>query len=177
MPFAPQFLWCPHENGTVLFSEGLGPVLQVYDYEGRRVKEITTPLPEPDKVTKKDLDRWRKRRKEAARNKDWYQRFGTVIEKYKKSIHELKPSLDEISLTPGGNILVAEETEEGAEHVDYWLLDKKGKVLAQGRTSTAGLHITRNFLFFGVMGEDGSFQFYAQKRSGSEVQDLKKFLN
>ena len=132
VPFAPQFIWCPYEKGSVLFSEGLNPVFEVYDYEGKRIKEITTPLPEPEKVSKNDLDKWRRRRKEDARDKDWYQRFGTVIEKYKKSIHELKPNLDGISLTPGGNILVAGEAEEGIEDVDYWLLDKKGKILVQG---------------------------------------------
>jgi hypothetical protein len=176
VPFAPQFIWCPYENESVLFSEGLGPILQVFNYEGNLLKEIKSPLPEPEKVTKKDLDLWRKRRKEQARDRDWYRRFGTVIEKYKKSIHEFKPNLDGLSLTPDGNILVAGEAEAGVVYVDYWLLDKKGKILVHGRTNTAGLHITRNFLFYGIRDEDGSFQFYAQKRAGSETQDLKKFL-
>lgn len=176
VPFAPQYIWCPYEKGTVLFSEGLGPIFQVYDYEGNLIKDITSPLPEPEKVAKKDLDRWRRRRKEQARNKEWYQRFGTVIEKYKKSIHELRPNLDGISLTPDGNILVAGEAAEGVAYVDYWLLDKKGKVLVQGHTDTAGLHITRNFIFYGTRSEDGNFQFYALKRAGSEIQDLEKFL-
>jgi hypothetical protein len=129
VPFAPQFMWCAFEKGSVLFSEGLGPILQVYDYEGNLLKEIKSPLPEPGKVTKNDLDQWRKRRKEQARDKEWYQRFGTVIEKYKKSIHEFKPNLDGIFLTPEGNILVAGEAQEGIEDVDYWLLDKMGKIL------------------------------------------------
>jgi len=176
VPFAPHFIWCPYEKGAVLFSEGLGPILQVYDYEGNLIKNITSPLPEPEKVTKKDLDQWRRRRKEQARNKDWYQRFGTVIEKYKKSIHELKPNLDGISLTPDGNILIEGEAEVGVEYVDYWLLDKEGKTLVRGRASTAGLHITQNFIFYGTRDEDGSFQFYALKRAGSETQDLEKFL-
>lgn len=176
VPFAPQFMWSPYEKGSVLFSEGLSPVFHVYDYEGNLLKEIKSPLPEPEKVTKKDLTQWRRRRKEEARDKDWYQRFGTVIEKYKKSIHELKPNLDGLSLTPDGNILVAGETEEGVEFVDYWLLDKEGKILVDGQTNTAGLHITRSFLFYGRRDEDGSFQFYVQKREGTETQDLKKFL-
>jgi len=177
VPFAPQFMWCPYDEKAVLFSEGLGPVFQVYDYEGTLLKEIKSPLPEPEKVKKKDLDLWRKGRKEQARDKDWYQRFGTVIDKYKKSIHEFKPNLDGLSLTPDGDILVAGEAEAGVAYVDYWLLDKKGKILVHGRTNTAGLHITPNFLFYGIRDEDGSFQFYAQKRAGSETQDLKKFLN
>ncbi len=176
VPFAPQFIWCPYDDEAVLFSEGLGPIFQVYDYEGTLGKEIKSPLPEPEKVTKKDLDLWRKGRKDQIRDKDWYQRFGTVIEKYKKSIYEFKPNLEGIFLTPEGNILVAGEAQEGIENVEYWLLDKKGNILVRGRTNTAGLHITRNFLFYGVRDEDGSLQLFAQKRSGSETQDLKKFL-
>lgn len=176
IPFAPQFIWCPYEEGTVLFSEGLGPILQVYDYEGNLLEEIKSPLPEPENVTKKDLDLWRQRRKEQMRNREWYQRFGTVIEKYKKSIYEKMPNLDNLSLTPEGNILVAGEAREGVAHVDYWLLDKRGKVLVHGRTGTSGLHITRNFIFYGTRDDDGNFQFYARKRAGSEAQDLDEFL-
>lgn len=175
VPFTPQFMWCQYGEGKILYSDGLSSIFQVYDYEGKQLDEITTPLPAPEKVTKKDLDEWRKRRKEMV-NKDWYQRFGTVIDKYKKSIHEKKPNLDGLSLTPDGNILVAGADDEGADHVDYWLLDKKGKTLIKGSTSTAGLHITRHFIFYGIRDEDGSFQFYAQKRTGTETQDLKKFL-
>jgi hypothetical protein len=176
VPFAPRFLWCPYERGSVLFSDGLGPILQVYDYGGNLLKEIKSPLPEPEKVTKKDLDQWRNRRKENARDKDWYQRFGTVIEKYKKSIHEFKPNLGNLSLTPDGNILVEGDAGEEEEITDYWLLDKNGKILVHGRTDTAGLNITQNFLFYGVMDEYGGIRFYVQKRSGSEIQDLAKFL-
>ena len=176
VPFAPRFLWCPYGKESVLFSEGLGPILQVYDFEGNLLEEIRSPLPEPDKVTKKDLDRWRERRKENARDQEWYQRFGTVIEKYKKSIHEFKPNLGGLSLTPDGNILVTGETGAENEPTEYWLLDKKGNVLLQGSTHTAGLHITRNFLFLGVRDEYGGLKLYAKKRTGSEIQDLTKFL-
>lgn len=176
VPFAPQFLWCPYEKGSVLFSEGLGPVLQVYDYDGKRLEEIKTSLPEPEKVTKRDLDRWRERRRENARDKDWYQRFGTVIEKYKRSIHDLKPNLDGLSSTPDGHILVAGEPVEEGKPAEYWLLDKKGKVLVMGRTNTEGLYITRNFLLYGVRDEFGGIQLFAQKRRGSEAQDLERFL-
>jgi len=175
VPFPPEFRWIPYEKTTILFTDGLSTKWSVYDYEGKLVKELPTPLPEPKKVTKKDLDEWRKRWKENV-SQDWYKRFGTVIEKYKKSIHELKPNLDGISLTPDGNILVAGEAEEGVEFVDYWLLDKKGKILVDGQTNTAGLHFTRSFLFYGIRDEDGSFQFFVQKREGTETQDLKIFL-
>jgi hypothetical protein len=176
VPFAPRFLWCPYAKGSFLFSEGLGPILQVYDSDGNILGEIKPPIPEPEKVTRRDLDHWRRRRREDARDKEWYQRFGTVIDKYKKSIHEFKPNLSGLSLTPDGNILVAGEAKEGMSYVDYWLLDKKGEILVQGRTDKSELHITRHFLFYGVRDESGDFQLHAQKRAGSEVQDLAKFL-
>jgi hypothetical protein len=176
VPFAPHFLWCPYEKGSVLFSEGLGPILRVYDYDGNLLEEIKSPLPEPKKVMKRDLDQWRRRRKEDAGDKDWYQRFGTVIEKYKKSIFEWKPNIDELSLTPDGNFLIAGETENRDLPTDYWLLDKTGKSLVRGSTQAEELHITRDFLFYGMRDEVGSFQFYAQKRAGSEIQDLAEFL-
>jgi hypothetical protein len=81
-----------------------------------------------------------------------------------------------LSLTPAGNILVAGTGDFGGDYLDYWLLDKKGKMLIRGKTSSAGLHITPHFLLYGRRNEDGSFQFYAQKRTGSEEQDLKKFF-
>lgn len=71
-----------------------------------------------------------------------------------------------------GNILVAGADEEGADFVDYWLLNKEGKTLVQGRTNTVGLHITQNFIFYGIRNELGGYQFYVQKREGTETQDL-----
>jgi hypothetical protein len=61
----------------------LSTKLKVYDFKGILVKEIDTPLSKPEKVTKNDLNEWREERKRSFRNKDWYNRFGTVIEKYK----------------------------------------------------------------------------------------------
>jgi hypothetical protein len=175
VPFPSAFWWAPYENNTVLFTDGLSTKWSVYDFEGKKVQDWGTPLPEPKKVTKKDLDRWRERWKENV-NKDWYKRFGTVVDKYKKSIYERMPNVDGLSLTPEGHYLVAGEPEQGYEYVDYWLLDKQGKTLLQGKTNAAGLHITQNFLFYGIRNEDGSFQFYVQKRAGSEKQDLEYFL-
>lgn len=75
-----------------------------------------------------------------------------------------------------GELVYPNQAEEGVEYVDYWLLNKEGKTLVQERTNTAGLHITQNFIFYGIRDEDGSFQFYVQKREGTETQDLIKFL-
>jgi hypothetical protein len=175
VPFPPGFWWVPYEKDTVLFTDGLSTVWSVLDFEGKRVKEFTTPLTKPRKVTKKDLDEWRERWKENV-SKDWYDRFGIVVEKYKKSIYEMMPNIDGLDLTPDGNYLVAGEAQEGAQDVDYWLLDEKGEILVHGRTNAAGLHITPHFLFYGIRDKYGGFQFYAQKRTGPEELDLENFL-
>jgi hypothetical protein len=78
VPFPPAFWWVPYKNNTVLFTDGLSEKWGVYDYEGKLVKELTTSLPEPKKVTKKDLDLWRERWKENVNN-DWFKLFGVVV--------------------------------------------------------------------------------------------------
>ncbi|MDH5743578.1 MAG: hypothetical protein OEZ52_08535 [Candidatus Aminicenantes bacterium] len=175
VPFTPEFDWAPFESNTVLFSDGLSTKWSVYDYEGKLIREIEVPLPEPKKVTKKDLDEWRERWKENV-NTDWYNRFGIVVEKYKKSIYERRPNLDAFSMTPDGNVLVAGSAEAGTEHVDYWLLDKEGKILVKGRTDVSGLRITQNFIFYGVRDEEENYQLYVLRRKGTETRDLKKVL-
>jgi len=118
IPFPPEFWWIPYEKNTVLFTDGLSTKWSVYDFEGKLAKELTTPLFKPRKVTEKDLDEWRKRWKENA-DKDWYDRFGIVVEKYKKSIYEKMPNIDGLSLTPDGNILVA---GEAAKELNMWII-------------------------------------------------------
>ena len=174
VPFPPVFRWIPYEKDTVLFSDGLSTNWSVFDYHGNLVKKIEVPLPEPRKVTKQDLDKWRERWKENV-DQDWYKRFGTVVDKYKKSIYEKMPNLNGLSLTPDGNLLVTGADEEESDSLSCWLLDKSGKTLVHGRTNSR-LHITRHFLFYGTVDEDGIIQLYAQKRTDSETQDIKKFL-
>jgi hypothetical protein len=176
IPFTPHFAWCPYKGQTVLFTEGLNSNLQVYDYEGELIREIKTPLHEPEKVTRKDLDRWRDRRKEDIGDQMWFNRFGTVIEKYKKSVHAVKPNLSGLFLTPEGNILIPGVAEDREEDVEYWLLDDEGKSLLQGRTGFFGLRVTRNFVFYGMRDEEENNTLYVLRRKGTEVQDLKRIL-
>ncbi len=176
IPFTPHFAWCPYKGETVLFTEGLDSNLYVYDYGGKLIRKIKTPLPEPEKVTGKDLDRWRERRRENIGDQMWYKRFGTVIEKYRKSVHDIKPNLSALFMTPEGNILISGTTEEGVEGVEYWLLDDGGKALVQGRTYSFGLRITRNFIFYGKRDAEENYSLYALKREGTEVQDLERIL-
>ena len=176
IPFVPAFAWCPYKQDTVLFSDGLSTKLQVYNYQGKLIKEIQTPLPEPEKVTRKDLNMWRERRKEAyaSRNPDWWNRFGKVIDNYKKSIYKEHPNLSGIALTPQGNILISSRWDEENNRSLYWLLDESGETKAEVTSTAGGVSISKSFIFFRKADEDGIITVYAQKRTGSEKEDLLK---
>ncbi len=141
----------------------------IFDFSGNKIGEILTPLPEPENVTSKDLEKWREERREVlSRNSEWYGRFGRVIEKYKKSIYEKKPNLDWMVLTPEENILV-----KGAEEETYYLLNDKGKLLCTVKSKYSIRNITKNFLFLSRTDEEGFERVYCMKRKSSEAKDLK----
>jgi len=175
IPFTPTFLWCPFENNKVIFTDGLSTKLKVYDFKGILVKEIDTPLFEPEKVTKNDLDEWRRIRKESIRDKQWYNRFGTVIEKYKKSIYEKRPNLEGISLTPDGNIFISGLWDDEEHKRDYWLLDENGKTVAKISTQYFGLDISKHFIFYRTRDEEENILINCLKRTGTEKEDLLRF--
>lgn len=178
LPFTPVFEWIPFKEDTVIFSDGLSTNFQVYDYQGKLVREIATDLPKPEKVTGKDLNAWRKSREEMmmVRNPDWYNRFGRVIDKYKKSLYD-KPNLDEFTLTPDGNILVAGPTDYEETEGNYWLLDENGKTQAHIKTSVFGLRISEHFIFFYTTDEDMNIFLHCVKRKGSEKEDFLRIKN
>jgi hypothetical protein len=177
VPFTPVFAWCPFQEGTLLFSDGLSTKLQVYDFEGELVREISTPLPEPRKVTGSDLQEWRDSYAEMmrSRNPDWFNRFGKVITNYKKSLHDKHSNLRELSLTPGGNIFITGPGDEENSVTTYWLLDSSGGELANLKTRAQGVWISQNFIFYGLVNEDYEVTIKAMKRSGSEQEDLQRF--
>jgi hypothetical protein len=172
LPFTPRFLWCAFKDNKVIFTDGLSTKLKVYDFKGILVKEIDTPLSKPEKVTKNDLDEWREARKRNFRNKDWYNRFGTVIEKYKKSIYEKKPNLQRISLTPDGNIFISGLRDDEGQKADYWLLDENGKAVAKISTQYFEIEIAKHFIFYKTIDEEENILIHCLKRTGTEKEDL-----
>ena len=181
LPYSPEFLWVPSQNDTIVFADGMSKNFKVYDYQGKLIREIETALPKPDKVTSKDLAAWRRGREDSmmARNPSWYNRFGRVIEKYKKSLYD-KPNINSISVTPEGNFVVEGPVHYEATEIQYWLLDEKGKILAQMRLAGFDVSITENFVFFYSRDEDENVLVNCVKRKGSEKEDflrLKEFLN
>jgi len=172
IPFTPRFLWCPFKDNKVIFTDGLSTKLKVYDFKGILVKEINTPLSEPEKVTKNDLDEWREERKRGFRNKAWYNRFGTVIEKYKKSIYEKRPNLEGISQTPDGNIFISGLWDDEEQKRDYWLLDDDGKTVAKISAQYLEIEIAKHFIFYRTTDEEGNILIHCLKRTGTEKEDL-----
>jgi len=176
VPFTPMFAWCPYKEDTLLFSDGLSTKLQVYDFEGNLVEEISTPLPEPRKVTNADLKSWRDGYAEMmrSRNPDWFNRFGKVITNYKKSLHNKHVNLSDLTRTPGGNIFISGPQDDNGAVDTYWLLDSSGKELTTLKTTAQGIRVSKNYVFFGLVDEDGVVSVTALKKSGSEQEDLQK---
>jgi hypothetical protein len=175
LPYTPVFQWIPYVDETVIFADGMSKNFKVFDYEGNLVREIVTDLSEPDKVTSRDLNAWRTRREELYRDRNpaWWQRFGSVIEKYKKSLYK-KPNINTISRTFDGNILVSGPTRYGEAEGDYWLLDANGKEMAYIRIAGAVGGISENFVFVWTVDEDENIQIHCIKRKGSEKEDFLK---
>ena len=159
-------------DGNIYVYDLADAYIKVYSPEGKLVKEISTPLSEPEKVTKNDLDEWRRIRKENIRDKQWYNRFGTVIEKYKKSIYEKGPNLEGISLTPDGNIFISGLWDDEGQKINYWLLDENGKTVAEIRTELPALEISKHFIFYRTTDEEENILIHCLKRAGTEKEDL-----
>jgi len=173
LPYSPAFQWVPYKDETVIFTDGMSKKFVVFDYEGNLVREIVTDLPEPDKVTSSDLNAWRTRRKESSmeRNPNWWHRFGSVIEKYKKSLYK-KPNLSTISRTFEGNILVSGPSRYGEPEEDFWLLDDNGKIMAHIRIAGEVEGISENFVFVETVDEDENILVNCVKRKGFEKEDF-----
>ncbi len=169
IPFIPKFLWLPWKNNNIIFADGLSTKFSIYDFSGNKIGEFQTPLPEPEKVTLKDIDKWREERREVlSRNRAWFETFGKVIDKYKNSIYDKKPNLHDIYLTPEGNILIS------GLNGNYYLIDQKGKLLSSIKSNAYGIKITKNFILFGKEDAEGVSTIYCLKRKGKEAEDLKR---
>jgi hypothetical protein len=173
IPYTPVFQWIPSEDETVIFADGMNKKFVVFDYEGNLIREIVTDLSEPDKVTSRDLNAWRTRREELYRDRNpaWWQRFGSVIEKYKKSLYK-KPNLRTISRTFEGNILVSGPSRYGEPEQDFSLLDDNGKIMAHIRIAGLVEGISENFVFVETVDEEENVLVHCVKRKGSEKEDF-----
>ena len=173
LPYYPIFAWIPFGNGRVVFTDGMSNNLSVLDYQGKLVHTITTELPESEKVSKDDLDEWKKAREESmmARNPSWYNRFGKVIYKYEKSLYD-KPGIAGISMTPGGHILVAGVWDSEENKRQYWLINGDGQTVARVALSSRSLGMSDNFVLCLTSDDEGNTIVRCIRRSGDEKADL-----
>lgn len=177
IPFVPVFQWALVNEKSIVFTDGQSHVLKIYDLNGKRVGEIKTSLPEPQKVTDQDLETWKKNLVENFRDKGWFARFGGVIKKYKKSIYDRKPNISAVSLTPDNHLLIGESGKPGDTVGKYWLLDTKGNTIVRIEVEGYGLKITKHFVFLVVTDEEENplLRVMKRKEKESEKESLLRF--
>jgi hypothetical protein len=177
IPFVPVFQWVLLEEKSIVFTDGQSKVLKIYDLNGKKTGEIKTPLPEPQKVTDQDLEKWKKNLVENFRDKGWFARFGGVIKKYKKSIYDRKPNIGDLSLTPDNHLIIGESGSPGESLGKYWLQDTKGNTLASVEVEGYGLTITKHFVFLVVTDEEENplLRVMKRKEKESEKKSLLRF--
>lgn len=176
IPFNPVFLWI-HSGNRVLFADGLSNKLKIFDYEGKEVGEIQTPLPVPERVSKEDLDNWKKEIKESELYKKRggaYKISWKVIDLYQESIFDKKPNVREISLTHDGNILLEGITPDKDQPITYWLINKQGQSICQVKSKYKEVRISGNYILFKKIDADENETVCFIKREGSEKADLLK---
>ena len=178
IPFTPGFMWAVTKNGNVIFTNGTGNELEVYNRAGKLKKRIIVPVPEPEKVTKEDIIQWRDSIKEIYKNKNksWYKRFGSVIEKYTRSIFKFKPVILGMSLTPAGNILLTCRAKE-KDKFKYVLTKINGKLITESVSKFHRIQISENYIFFVRISEDEESEISFIIRSGGEKGDLLKIFS
>ncbi len=174
IPFVPSFCWFAGGKDSIFFSDGLSRRIKQISLDGSIIREIETDLPEPNKVTQKDLDRWREMRKSQIGTMPFYQRSGKVIEKYKQSIYDRKPNMDIMSGTQEGNLLVSKLGEDAGEENEFWLLDDKGKTKAHFDVLEGDLVLSKHFVFLMTKDEMDDTLVRAFPRQDSEEKDLKR---
>ncbi len=170
IPFVPVFQWVLLEAKSIVFTDGQSHVLKRYDLKGKKTGEIKTPLPEPRKVTDRDLETWKKSLEENFRDKGWFARFGGVIKKYKKSIYDRKPNIGHLALTPDNHLLIRESSNPGDTVSKYRLLDTTGNTIIRIEVEGYGLKITPHFVFLVVSDEEENPLLRVMKRNEKESE-------
>lgn len=180
IPFVPDFLWDMTSDNQIVFTLGNTNILEVYNLYGKLIGRIKTPLPEAPKVTSKDLDDWKEKERAKLIKKfgnEGISRKFPAIKRYNESIHERKPIISKISITPSRNILLCEEKPEDEKENKYYIIDFKGKLLAKIMTQAYRITITNNFILYVIDDEEENPFVYCMKRKGSEKDDLLRLNN
>jgi hypothetical protein len=173
--YMPLFQWVLVKNNSIIFTEGLTQIFKIYDLKGKITGEIKAPVPEPQLVTNKDLENWKKRTKNRyRRDKSWFNEFGRVVYKYDKSVHKKKPNINTISYTPGSNLLIAGIWNSEKNSRPYWLIDLEDHTIKNGEITDPIYYFTisEHFIFAGSRDEEDNPLILCIKRKGTEAEDL-----
>ncbi len=176
IPFIPVFEWVLLRNNSIVFTEGLSYVFSIYDFNGKVIGEIKTPLPDPQPVTREELENWRQNLKANFIDKTWFNRFGGVIDKYKESIYKKKPNMKSISLTPGNHLLIEGVGDSEKETRPYWLTDLNGNTIKKIDINGFDLKISDHFILFKFVDEEENELVFCMKRKGKETEDLERLI-
>ncbi len=185
IPFTPNFNWFYNDiDKCVYFSDGQENLITIYNLSGDVIRKIELPFIKQKKVTKNEFEKWKSERIEYLKtvNPEWYNNFGSVLKKYKKSIYKYKPCIDNIILTPSKKyILIAggNNDEDEKTSKQYWIVDiKDGKLLDSFELKGQKLTIFNNLITCSKYDEEIGAIVHFYKRAGkkNELSDLKEFV-
>jgi len=180
IPFAPRNLWIPYADDSILYTDGMDDVFEVLDYKGNIIGHIETELPNVPPIRAQDIFKWRaytkKLRNRTQNDREWYKRFGKVIEEYKNPLYKKKPYIQSIELTPEKNILVSSEPEIGAFDRNFWLLNSKGKIITHSKVNLLYLRISPHYIFLMKRDTNENLMVYCLKRKKTEKGDLERLF-
>lgn len=172
VPFTPFFHWAPWGKDKTIVCDGVQNHAEIFDFNGKKTGAINLEIPPPRKVTSRDLNEWRREYKELLDNDPvWYQRFGSVIEKYTESIYKDLPVFSGFEVTPEGNLLLSGEGE--GEKRRYWLLSKQGKLLFQFQSDLQAVKLSKNVIFYLLSDEEDESEWFFKARSKGDIESLK----
>ena len=180
LPYVPTNLWAPYQNGTILFTDGMDNALKILNYKGDTIGHIDTELPAVPLVTVNDLVKWRnfiKKQMTATQNgKERYEKFGKVIEEYKTPIYKKKPYIHSLDVTPTGNILISSLEEPEVNERNLWLLNSRGKILAQIKSDLSDLKFSLHYIFIKKRDAEENMLVYFLNRNSCEDDDFKNLF-
>jgi hypothetical protein len=176
LPFVPEFCWALSKDKRILLGDGLAPRLAVLDLSGKRITAISLAVPGPRPVSGNMLDAWRKMRRRQFTDRTnklaWFDRFGKVIDSYKKSIYPRVPCFDDLRITPEGNLLLKDYNWREDRQNVYRLLSAQGRELAVCHTPRAILAVSKHFILYKEIDENDDETLVALPRQDSEAADL-----
>lgn len=178
LPFVPVYCWELTKDNRIVMGDGLAPRLAVLDLAGKRTGAISLAVPGPKPVNGGMLDEWREmRRRQFTDRKNelaWFERFGRVINSYRKSIYSQVPCFGDFRVTPEGNLLFADYNWLEDKQNVYRLLSGQGKELAVCKTPRVVLAVSKHFILYKEIDENDDEALMVLPRQGSEMADLLK---